>query len=66
MPLDPTEYERATAIVTHATIARSLAISFPKMSDEDRDMMFVAIIDRMAQMRGWRIKREFADVEEGE
>lgn len=58
MPLDPTEYERATAIISHATITRSLQIAFPSMSTEDRDMMFVAIIDRMARMRGWKIQRE--------
>lgn len=62
--LDPTEYERATAIVTHTTITRSLEISFPAMSDEDRDAMIIAIIDRLARMRGWAIRREYVDAED--
>lgn len=62
--LDPNEYERATAIVTHATISRSLEVSFPTMSDEDRDAMIIAIIDRLARMRGWAIRREYVDAED--
>lgn len=55
--MTPDEYERTTAIVTHATISRSIETAFPRSSAEDRDAMFVAVIDRLARMRGYVIRR---------
>lgn len=66
MPIDPNEYERATAIVTHATMQLSIERAYPNLSQEDHDAMFIAVLDRMARMRGWVIRREFAEAEEGE
>lgn len=64
--IDPNEYERLTAVVTHATIQISIERSYPDLSREDHDAMFIAVLDRMARMRGWAIRREFAEAEEGE
>jgi hypothetical protein len=67
MPITPTEYERATAIVTHATLKVSIDRSYPELSPEDRDALIVGVIDRMARMRGWAIRREFVlSEDEGE
>lgn len=66
MPIDPTEYERATAIITHATLTRTVANAYPHFSMEEFDAMIVGILDRMARMRGWAIRREYADAENSE
>lgn len=64
MPASKDEYERVTAIVTHATISRSLETAWPDLSNEDRDAMFVAIIERLARMRGFSIRPWYDDERE--
>jgi hypothetical protein len=64
MPISPTEYERATAIVTHATLKVSIDRAYPELDSSDRDAMFISIIDRLARMRGFTIRREFMLVDE--
>lgn len=61
--MDPTEYERVTAIVTHATLMISIQRAYPKLTIEDRDAMVIGIIDRLARMRGWAVRREFFETE---
>jgi hypothetical protein len=61
-----TDYIRATAIITQATIQRSLKASWPELSQEERDQLLIEVLDRIARMRGWSIKREFVNSEEGE
>jgi hypothetical protein len=61
-----TDYIRATAIVTQATIRMSLEASWPELSSNERDQLLIQVLDRIARMRGWSIKREFVDSEEGE
>jgi hypothetical protein len=56
--MDPTEYEKLTAIVTHATITKSVASSFPHLTLEEIDAMFIGVVDRLARMRGWSIRPE--------
>jgi hypothetical protein len=58
-PIDPTEYERMTAEVTRTIISRSIEIAYPMFSSQDREAMFVGVIDRLARMRGWSIRRDF-------
>lgn len=62
--IDPNEYERATAIVTHATLTRSVANAYPSMTMEEFDAMIVGILDRIARMRGWAIRREHVMADE--
>lgn len=64
MPIDPTEYERLTAIVTHTTLSVSIQRAYPELSLEDRDAMFIGVIDRLARMRGCAVKREWMLSEE--
>lgn len=59
-PIDRTEYERAAAVVTYTTLSIGIQRSYPELSIEGRDAMFVAILDRVARMRGFSIRREFA------
>lgn len=64
MPIDPTEYERLTAIVTHTTLSVSIQRAYPELSIEDRDAMFIAVVDRLARMRGWAVRPEHVDAED--
>jgi hypothetical protein len=58
-----TDYIRATAIITQATIQRSLETSWPELGQKERDQLLIEVIDRIARMRGWSVKREFVDSE---
>lgn len=66
MPVDPNEYERLSAIITHATLTRSVANAYPGMTMEEFDAMIVGILDRIARMRGWAIRRERVMAEDDE
>jgi hypothetical protein len=55
---DQDEYARATAIVAHTTISMSITHRFPELTPEERAQMFVDIIDRLARLRGWSVRRE--------
>lgn len=60
----PNEVETKTAVAVHAIIARSIETAFPTMSIEDHDALFVAIIARLARMRGWNLRPEYAEAED--
>lgn len=64
-PIKPDDYAQATALVTHATIKRSLESTFPKLTSAEHDQMFLTIIDRIARMRGYihRYERETEEVD---
>lgn len=66
--MQPIDYAKATAIITSATIQMSLQRSWSHLQEEDREAMFIDILDRMARMRGWSVRREpvMADEEAGE
>jgi hypothetical protein len=59
MPISPSEYERATAIAMHATLKVSLDRAYPELTSSERDAMFMGVIERLARMRGFAIRREF-------
>jgi hypothetical protein len=56
--MQPSEYVAATAIITNATLKMSIARSWPHLQEEDRDVMFIEVLDRMARLWGWSIRRE--------
>lgn len=58
MPLDPVDYVRASALVTHAALIKTIERSYPTLTIHEQDAMMIDIIDRMARMRGWAIRRE--------
>jgi hypothetical protein len=64
--MDSAEYERMTAAVTHAVIQRCITCVFPELQPSDHIAMIVNVIDRLARMYGWSIKREYAMNEDGE
>jgi hypothetical protein len=66
MPVTQDEYERITAIVSHATLTKSVEYAYPDMPPSEQDALIVGVIDRMARMRGWSVRREFVLEEEGE
>jgi hypothetical protein len=67
MPISQDEYERISAIVTHATLTKSVEMAWPNMPPSEQDALIVGVIDRLARMRGWAVRREFLlDDEEGE
>ena len=66
MPVSQADYERATAIISHAVITKSVTLTYPDLTMRDRDEMIISIIDRMARMRGWAIKRDLIPVEDVE
>lgn len=63
---DPNDYERATAIITHTTLSVSVSRTYPEYTMRERNALIVGVIDRLARMRGYAIRREYVDVEDGE
>jgi hypothetical protein len=66
MPITQDEYEKISAIVTHATLTKSVEYAWPDMPPSEQDAIVVGVIDRMARMRGWAVRREFVESEEEE
>jgi hypothetical protein len=61
------QYERISAIISHATLTKSVEMAYPNMPPSEQDALIVGVIDRMARMRGWSVRREFVlEHEEGE
>jgi hypothetical protein len=58
MPLDSNDYARASALITHATLVRSIETSYPTLSMKDQNQILIDILDRIARMRGWGLRRE--------
>jgi hypothetical protein len=65
-PIEPSEYEKETAAVTSTIIRRSIEIAYPKFSSKRREDMIVGVIDRLARMHGWTIRRDYIHTEDGE
>jgi hypothetical protein len=66
-PISHDEYERISAIVSHAALTKSVEQAYPDMPPSEQDALIVGVIDRMARMRGWAVRREFVlEHEEGE
>jgi hypothetical protein len=53
------DYERISAIVSHAALTKSVEQAYPNMPPSEQDALIVGVIDRMARLRGWAVKREF-------
>jgi hypothetical protein len=66
MPITEEEYEKISAIITHATLTKSVEYAWPDMPPSEQDAIVVGVIDRMARMRGWSVRREFVLNEEEE
>lgn len=58
MPLDPTDYARASALVVHATLVKSIEASYPHLTVEIQNAMLIDILDRVARVHGWGLRRE--------
>jgi hypothetical protein len=56
--LSPDNYERIAAIVSYGTIKLSIEKAFPALSAQEHAQMIVAVIDRMARMQGFGVRRE--------
>jgi hypothetical protein len=66
MPVTQDQYEQITAIVTNVTLIKSVEYAWPDMPPGERDALVIGVIDRMARMRGWAVRREFVLSEEEE
>ena len=62
--LDPHDYARASALITHATLIRSIETSYPALSMPEQHQILIDIIDRVARMRGWSLRLEPSVIEE--
>ena len=58
MSLDPMDYTKASALVLHATLMRSIETSYPHLTMEVQNAMLIEILDRAARMRGWSLRPE--------
>ena len=66
MTFSQDDYARATAIITHAVLTKGIEASYPGLPPREQDEMFIAVLDRLARMRGWAIKRENAMADDDE
>jgi hypothetical protein len=64
--IDINQYEQISAIVSHAALTKSVEMAYPDMPPSEQDALIVGIIDRMARMRGWSVRREFVLAHEEE
>lgn len=58
------EFERLQAIISHTVLSMCVHRSYPSLSLEETDALIVGIIDRMARLRGWSLRRERVPLEE--
>jgi hypothetical protein len=62
--VQPIDYVKATAIITSASLKLSIEHSWPYLQERDREVMIIDILDRMARLRGWSLRREPTLVED--
>jgi hypothetical protein len=58
MSLDPTDYTKASALVVHATLVKSIEASYPHLTIAVQNAMLIDILDQVARVHGWRLRRE--------
>jgi hypothetical protein len=56
-PMEPTEYIKYTADVTSVIIKRSIENAYPKMPPKRRDDLVVGVIERLARMHDYTLRR---------
>jgi hypothetical protein len=66
--VQPSDYVKAAAIVTNVSIKMSIRFSWPHLEEKDREVMLIDVIDRMARLHGWSLRREpvLAEEDSGE
>ena len=62
--MDPADYARLVALSTHASLIKGIEMSYPTLSMLEQDAILVDVLDRIARMRGWSLRREWIQVEE--
>jgi hypothetical protein len=66
MLVHPRDYARASALTTHEILIRSIEASYPTLTIAEQNEILIDILDRIARMRGWSLRREVVETEEGE
>jgi hypothetical protein len=64
--MDPGDYARASALVVHATLIKTIEANYPTLTMADQDQILIDIIGRVAAMRGWEIRRLCFEEVDGE
>lgn len=62
--LDSGDYARASALIVHATLIKSIEASFPALSMVDQNVILIDILDRAARRCGWELKRAYVEAED--
>jgi hypothetical protein len=58
------DYARASALVVHATLVKSIEASFSTLPIADQDAILIDILDRVARRCGWEIRRVYVEAED--
>jgi hypothetical protein len=58
------EYAHVQAMTVHTALAMNIQYSYPELSVPERDELFIDVIDVIARMRGWVVKREYFESDE--
>lgn len=64
--MDANDYARLSALVTHAVLIKGIEHSYPALSLDEQNAIIVDILDRVARMQGWELRRMPAEGDGGE
>jgi hypothetical protein len=57
-PLNVLDYTQWSALITNSVLIRSIETSYPSMTMTDQDQLIIDILDRIARIHGWSVRRE--------
>jgi hypothetical protein len=52
------------AVITHGALTLLIRELYPELDQAGRDQMFIAVLERLARMRGWAIKMDYFETED--
>jgi alkylhydroperoxidase family enzyme len=59
MPGDRVDYERGMALRAQAALQAEIDRAWPELSSVEREALFLAVVDRLACLHGFAVRRAF-------
>jgi hypothetical protein len=66
MQISEDEYARNVAIVAHAILDKSVEAAFPLITPNEKGVLLIDIVDRMARIQGFAVRRAFIEADDEE
>jgi hypothetical protein len=66
MEISEDEYARNMAIVAYAILDKSVEVAFPRIKPNEKGVLLIDIVDRMARIQGFAVRRAFIEADDEE